>query len=141
MSPATVATGKGPHDLAVAPDGKNLYVITVTDDTIAQYAISPANGALSARPVSTARTVPVPEAIALSPDGNNAYVTSEGEGALSQFAISPVTGKITPLSPATVTAPSHGSLGVAVTPGAGLAAKVTAPATARHGAHLHHHDH
>ena len=31
-------------------------------------------------------------------------------------AISPATGKITPLSPATVTAPSHGSLGVAVTP-------------------------
>ena len=54
--------------------------------------------------------------IAVSPDGKNAYVTSEGEGALSQFAISPVTGKITPLSPATVTAPSHGSLGVAVTP-------------------------
>jgi DNA-binding beta-propeller fold protein YncE len=116
MSPAAVATGKGPHDLAVAPDGKNLYVITVGDDTIAQYAISPATGALSARPVSTARTVPVPEAIALSPDGKNAYVTSEGKGVLSQFAISPLTGKITPLSPATVTAPSHGSLGVAVTP-------------------------
>ncbi len=116
MSHATVATGKGTHDLAVAPDGKNLYVITVADDTIAQYAISPATGALSSRPVSTARTVPVPEAIALSPDGKNAYVTSEGKGALSQFAISPVTGKITPLSPATVTAPSHGSLGVAVTP-------------------------
>jgi DNA-binding beta-propeller fold protein YncE len=136
MSPATVAGGKGPHDLAVAPDGKNLYVITVGDDIIAQYAINPANGALSARPVSTARTVPVPEAIALSPDGKNAYVTSEGEGALSQFAISPVTGKITPLSPATVTAPSHGSLGVAVTPDAGLAAKVTAPATARHNSAL-----
>jgi DNA-binding beta-propeller fold protein YncE len=116
LSPATVATGKSPHDLAVAPDGKNLYVITVADATIAQYAISPATGALSARPVSTARTVPAPEAIALSHDGKNAYVTSEGEGALSQFAISPVTGKITPLSPATVTAPAHGSLGVAVTP-------------------------
>jgi DNA-binding beta-propeller fold protein YncE len=116
MSPATVATGKGTHDLAVAPDGKNLYVITVFDDTIAQYAISPATGALSTRPVSTARTVPTPEAIALSPDGKNAYVTSEHKGALSQFAISPATGKITPMSPATVTAPSHGSLGVAVTP-------------------------
>ncbi len=54
--------------------------------------------------------------ITISPDGKNAYVPSEHEGALSQFAISPVTGKITPLSPATVTAPSHGSLGVAVTP-------------------------
>jgi 6-phosphogluconolactonase len=115
-SPAMVAGGGAPHDLAVAPDGKNLYVINVSGATIAQYAISPATGALSARPVSTAATVPVPEAIALSPDGKNAYVTSEGKGALSQFAISPVTGKITPLSPATVTAPSHGSLGVAVTP-------------------------
>ena len=112
-SPAKVAGGGAPHDLAVAPDGKNLYVVNVTP-TIAQYAINPRTGALSASPVSTARTVPVPEAIALSPDGKNAYVTSEGEGALSQFAISPVTGKITPLSPAT--APSHGSLGVAVTP-------------------------
>ena len=115
-SPATVAGGGAPHDLAVAPDGKNLYVVNVSGATIAQYAISPATGALSARPVSTAATVPAPEAIALSPDGKNAYVTSEHEGALSQFAISPVTGKITPLSPATVTAPSHGSLGVAVTP-------------------------
>ena len=85
-------------------------------NTVSVFRISPATGALSARPVSTAATVPVPEAIALSPDGKNAYVTSEGKGALSQFAISPVTGKITPLSPATVTAPSHGSLGVAVTP-------------------------
>ena len=115
-SPAMVAGGGAPHDLAVAPDGKNLYVVNSSGATIAQYAISPASGALSARPVSTAPTVPAPEAIALSPDGKNAYVTSEGEGALSQFAISPVTGKITPLSPATVTAPSHGSLGVAVTP-------------------------
>ena len=115
-SPAMVAGGGAPHDLAVAPDGKNLYVVNVSGATIAQYAISPATGALSARPVSTAATVPAPEAIALSPDGKNAYVTSEHEGALSQFAISPVTGKITPLSPATVTAPSHGSLGVAVTP-------------------------
>ena len=115
-SPAAVAGGGAPHDLAIAPDGKNLYVVNVSGATIAQYAISPATGALSARPVSTAATVPAPEAIALSPDGKNAYVTSEHEGALSQFAISPVTGKITPLSPATVTAPRHGSLGVAVTP-------------------------
>jgi DNA-binding beta-propeller fold protein YncE len=115
-SPATVTGGGNPHDLAVAPDNENLYVVNVSGGTIAQYAISPATGALSGRPVSTARTVPAPEAIALSPDGKNAYVTSEHKGALSQFAISPVTGKITPLSPATVTAPPDGSLGVAVTP-------------------------
>ena len=93
-------------------------------------------GALSTRPVSTARTVPAPEAIALSPDGKNAYVTSEHEGALSQFAISPVTGKITPChrppSPRRATAHSAWRS----PPDAGLAAKVTAPATARHGSAL-----
>jgi DNA-binding beta-propeller fold protein YncE len=111
-----VATGKSPRDLAVAPDGTNLYVITVGDDTIAQYAISPATGALSARPVSTARTVPAPEAIALSPDGKNAYVTSEGRGRPVAVRDQPCDRQDhPPLSPATVTAPSHGSLGVAVT--------------------------
>jgi uncharacterized repeat protein (TIGR01451 family) len=135
-SPATVPAGHGPHDLAVSPDGKNLYVVSVGSDTIAQYRISRGTGRLSTRPVSTARTEPAPEAIALSPDGKNAYVTSEHEGALSQFAISPATGKITPLSPATVTAPPHGAFGVAVTPAADLSAKVSAPATARHGSSL-----
>jgi DNA-binding beta-propeller fold protein YncE len=71
---------------------------------------------VAAKPASTAATVLHPEAIALAPDGNNAYVTSENNGVLSQFAISPATGKLTPLSPATVTIPPSGSLGVAVTP-------------------------
>jgi 6-phosphogluconolactonase len=116
MSPATVATGPGPHDLAITPDGKNAYVLTVVSNTISQYRINPATGALSRRPVSTAPTVLHPEAIVIAPDGKNAYVTSENKGALSQFAISPATGKITPLSPATVTTPPSGSLGLAVTP-------------------------
>lgn len=77
----------------------------------------PATGKLTPKSPRKVATAGVPsELITISPDGKNAYVTSEGEGALSQFAISPLTGKITPLSPVTVTAPSHGSLGVAVTP-------------------------
>ena len=137
MPPRTVAGAGFPIGIKVAPDGRYLYITSGTQclvpkgskgsqgsqctasakaNTVSVFRISPATGALSPRPVSTAATVPAPEAIALSPDGKNAYVTSEHEGALSQFAISPVTGKITPLSPATVTAPSHGSLGVAVTP-------------------------
>ena len=131
MPPRKVAGAGFPIGIKVAPDGRYLYITSgkapmgskgsrctalAKASTVSVFGISPATGALSARPVSTAATVPVPEAIALSADGKDAYVTSEGEGALSQFAISPVTGKITPLSPATVTAPSHGSLGVAVTP-------------------------
>jgi DNA-binding beta-propeller fold protein YncE len=131
MPPRKVVGGGFPIGIKVALDGSYLYFVSGVNcfalkgskctgarraSIVSVLRISPATGALSARPVSTARTVPVPEALTLSPDGKNAYVTSEGAGALSQFAISPVTGKISPLSPATVTAPSHASLGVAVTP-------------------------
>jgi 6-phosphogluconolactonase len=135
-SPATVATGPGPHDLAVSPDSKNAYLLTVVSNTVSQYAINPATGALSSKPVSTAATVLHPEAIVIAPDGKNAYVTSENTDTLSQFAISPATGKITSLSPATVTTATSGSIGLAVTPAADLTAKVSAPATARHGSAL-----
>ena len=74
-----------------------------------------------------------PEAIAVAPDGKNVYVISENDGVLSQFGIDPGTGKITPLSPATVTLPPGGSLGLAVTPDAGLSAGLSAPATVRPG--------
>src|SRR6266567_3732662 len=40
-SPATVATGRAPHDFAITPDGKNLYVVTVANDTVSQYRINP----------------------------------------------------------------------------------------------------
>jgi 6-phosphogluconolactonase (cycloisomerase 2 family) len=80
-SPETVATGRAPKDRAITPDGKNLYVVTVANDTVSQYRINPHTGALSARPASTAATMLHPEA-----------------SVLAQFAISPATGKITPLS-------------------------------------------
>jgi 6-phosphogluconolactonase len=42
-----VAPWGGPHDLAVAPDGKNLYVVSVGGDVIAQYTIGPATGKIT----------------------------------------------------------------------------------------------
>jgi 6-phosphogluconolactonase len=139
MSPKTVAAPGGPSGIKIAPDGRYAYITNTTlliapqgthvaaqgkyasttnvkANTVSVFRISPGTGALSAKPASTAATVLHPEAIALAPDGGNAYVTSENKGVLSQFAISPATGKITPLSPATVTIPPSGSLGVAVTP-------------------------
>lgn len=135
MSPATLTTGPGPHDLAITPDGKNAYLLTVASGTVSQYAINPATGTLSAKPVSTAAALR-PEAIVIAPGGKDAYVTSENTDILSQYAISPATGKITPLSPATVTTATSGSIGLAVTPAADLSAKATAPATVKHGSAL-----
>jgi 6-phosphogluconolactonase len=109
-----VPTGSGTHDLVITPDGKNAYVVTVLNHTVFQYRINAATGALSRRPASTAGTVLAPELIALAPDGKNAYVTGDIGDHLSQYAISPATGTITPLSPATVTTPPGGSIGLAV---------------------------
>jgi 6-phosphogluconolactonase (cycloisomerase 2 family) len=117
LSPATVPTGAGTHDLVIAPDGKNAYVVAATGNTVSQYRINAATGALSSRPASTARTVPTPELIVLAPDGKNAYVTGD-IGGLSQYTINPATGHIAPLSPATVTTPPGGSIGLAITPAA-----------------------
>jgi uncharacterized repeat protein (TIGR01451 family) len=105
----------------------------VLNHTVSQYRINAATGALSRRPASRAGTVLAPELIALAPDGKNAYVTGDVGNLLSQYGISPATGKITPLAPATVTTPAGGSIGLAVTPDANLAAKASAPATALHG--------
>jgi sugar lactone lactonase YvrE len=67
-SPATVPAPGNAHDIAIAPDGKNAYVVTVANNTVSQYHINPRTGALTSKPVSTARTALHPEAIKLAPD-------------------------------------------------------------------------
>ena len=115
-SPATIGPVAGTaHELQVAPDGRNLYVVTVANDTVSQYHVNPTTGALSSKPASTAPTVLHPESIKLAPNGTSAYVTSENDPEISQYTINPTSGKITPKSPATVPTAS-GSLGLAVTP-------------------------
>jgi 6-phosphogluconolactonase (cycloisomerase 2 family) len=115
-SPATIPAAGTAHELQVAPDGRNLYVVTVANNTVSQYRINPTTGALSSKPASTARTVLHPESIKLAPNGTSAYVTSENDPEISQYAINPTTGRITPMMPATVPTAS-GSLGLAITPG------------------------
>ena len=120
LTPRNVASGEFPYDVAVSPQGTSPYAVDNLSNTagaVSQYTLNPATGKLTPKSPKMVATAGVPSGIiTISPDGKNAYVTSEGKGALSQFAISPATGKFTPLSPATVTAPPHGSLGVAVTP-------------------------
>ena len=93
-SPATVAMKGGPHDLAIAPDGKNAYVVSVLDNTVSQYRINPRTGTLGAKPVTTAATGRHPENIVMAPDGKSFYVDSENDGTVSQYRINRATGKI-----------------------------------------------
>lgn len=114
-TPATLPIAGGPHDLAIAPNGKNAYVVTVLDNTVSQYRINPRTGTLSSKPSATAATGLHPENIVIAPDGKNAYVDSENDGRVSQYTINPSTGKIERMSPATVVTAS-GSIGMAITP-------------------------
>ena len=106
LSPGTVTSPEGPSTLAVAPDGESLYVVNnpggAGGQSVSQYAIDPASGALSTPPV----TLPVrgmPSAIAVTPDGGNVYVIANpGEvGVINQFGVD-ASGTLAPLSPATV---------------------------------------
>jgi len=109
------STGGTEHNIVIALNGENAYVIGDTRSGVAQCSINPRTGTLSSQPVSTAATVLHPEAIAIAPNGDSAYVTSENDGKVAQYTINPTTGKITPMSPATVPTAS-GSLGVTITP-------------------------
>ena len=108
-------TGGTAHNIVIAPNGKNAYVIGATSSRVSQYRIDAGTGALSSEPVSTAATVLHPEAIAIAPNGGSAYITSENDGKVAQYTIDPATGTIRAMSPATVVTAS-GSLGLAVTP-------------------------
>jgi YVTN family beta-propeller protein len=74
---ADVATGRGSEGLALAPDGREVWVAARADDTIA---------IIDARTLEvTARlAVPgVPIRIAMTPDGRTALVTCAGSGELA----------------------------------------------------------
>ena len=109
--PATGATGlNAAHDVAVSPDGKNVYVIGNTDDAIAEFsrnadgsltqlagpndciADSTAVDATTCIDNATATGLVSPLAILVSPDGQNVYVAaqdSHGVGTVAEFARNP----------------------------------------------------
>ena len=133
MPPRKVAGAGFPIGIKVAPDGRYLYITSgtqclapkgskagkctaggsATSNTVSVFRISPATGALSARPVQTVPTGQNPQTITIAPDGTSAYVT--GGSTIWQYSIDPATGKLTPKSPATV-ATGKGAHDLAVTP-------------------------
>ena len=105
-TPATVATGGVPVDVAVTPDGKSVYVTSDLDDTVSQYDVNPSTGALSPKTPATVATGGDPQGVTVTPDGKSAYVTnvSINDHTISQYDVNPSTGALSPKTPATVTA-------------------------------------
>jgi DNA-binding beta-propeller fold protein YncE len=104
-SPASVSAGEGPSDVAVTPDGKSAYVTNANfghGNTISQYDINPASGALTPKSPATVNTGTGPVFIAVTPDGESAYVTNFQVNSVSQYDVDPASGALTPKSPATI---------------------------------------
>jgi DNA-binding beta-propeller fold protein YncE len=124
---------RGSEDVAVSPDGKNVYVIGNGDDAISEFArnsagtLTPlpspnnciadesdrASTTCSGNAIAVGLGGPGPVAIAISPDGSNVYVTgfdSEGNGDVAEFARSSTDGSLTPLFPGSCIAERTNSL-------------------------------
>jgi len=68
-SPASVYAGEGPSDVAVTPDGKSAYVTNANfghGNTISQYDINPASGALTPKSPATIASGTQPVQIAVT---------------------------------------------------------------------------
>ena len=109
LSVPTVATGGNNSQLiAVDPKSRYAYVSNVSSDTVAQFSIDPATGALA--PLSPATVsmgsdtgVYYPWSIAVHPSGKWAYVSLGQRGRVNEYAIGS-DGTLSPMNPPSVPA-------------------------------------
>ncbi len=102
-SPATVAAGDQPSDVAVSPDGRSVYVANSFDHTVSQYDVG-AGGALTPKDPPTVDAGGTPFGVAVSPDGQNVYLANLfilRSGNVAQFDVGPG-GVLSPKSPTTL---------------------------------------
>jgi DNA-binding beta-propeller fold protein YncE len=88
----TVTAGDRPRAVAVSPDGDSVYVTNGASDTISQYDVNAASGALTPKRAGEIGAGISPGAIAVSPDGSSVYVANNGDpgtgaGSVSQYTV------------------------------------------------------
>jgi 6-phosphogluconolactonase len=81
-TPAAVASGNGPTEIAIDPTSRFAYVVNRIDNTVSMYTIDPATGNLSlnSTPTNTTGTIATgtePFRIDFDPSGKFLYVTNE----------------------------------------------------------------
>jgi len=109
---STAPALSGTDDAAVSPDGKDVYVISSTDDAIAEFSRG-ADGSLTSIGCisdpnasgtcdsTTSNGLINPQAIVVSPDGNNVYVAAQdsvGNGTIAEFTRDPASGSLSPVT-------------------------------------------
>jgi DNA-binding beta-propeller fold protein YncE len=126
LSPFTVPASKGPSDVVVSPDGRNVYVanngylVGDPDDvpaSVSQYDVG-ANGTLLPKsPASVISCGAMVTQLAVSPDGKSLYVPTMADcSVIDQYDIG-ADGTLAPKSPAAVEPdPDSQPIAVAVSP-------------------------
>lgn len=125
----------GSHALAIAPDGKHVYVASSTSDAIAILDRSARTGTLTqaggkagciaakgASGCAWARALNGPNSVAVAPDGRHVYATSLNSDDISIMRRNRSTGALTQLS-----GPSGCISGVAAVPGCATARALDGP--------------
>ncbi|HWD85114.1 MAG TPA: beta-propeller fold lactonase family protein [Solirubrobacteraceae bacterium] len=117
LTPATVATGSStdsePEQLAVSPDGKNVYVANATSGSVSVFDVG-SGGTLSlAQTVTT--DLSGPTGVAVSPDGTSVYVADSGDTEIVEFNRAS-DGTLTAKSSPTVPTQTTGNYVLVLTP-------------------------
>jgi DNA-binding beta-propeller fold protein YncE len=87
----------------VDPSGRFAYVPnTYGNNTVSQYTIDSATGALSPSTPSEAATGNQPTSVAVDPSGKFAYVVNRADDTISMYTIDPTTGTLSPNTPFTI---------------------------------------
>ena len=110
-SPPEVGVGRNPSDLALSPDGRNVYASSIPNLTLSQYSVG-VGGVLTFQ--MAVNSGPGPLGVAITPDGKSIYVTNEFANAVRQFSVG-TGGALSVKSPATVQSGVNPD-GVAVSP-------------------------
>jgi 6-phosphogluconolactonase (cycloisomerase 2 family) len=89
---ALAQTDGGSFELALAPDGRCLYVTNLGSSSVEAFRIDPASGALTK--FGKSLELPAPAGLAVSPDGRFLAVGIYGAGGIGIFALDPLSGAI-----------------------------------------------
>ena len=104
IGPGIIQTrpGAGPRHLALHPNGRFLYLITETTDTIGAYAIDPATGTLTELQFVDAlpadfKEQPAAADLHVTPDGQFLYGSERKTSTLAGYRIDPEKGTLSPI--------------------------------------------
>ena len=104
IGPGVIQTrpGAGPRHLALHPNGRFLYLITETTDTIGAYAVDPVSGTLAELQFVDARPAnftdqPAAADLHVTPDGRFLYGSERKTSTLAGYRIDPDKGTLSPI--------------------------------------------